>query len=210
MRTLKFLIAAACLMMVAGTAGANVGSANGVLSTATLGSSHFLTSGTTDGDFTYGGDSMGVDIWVAEQATVTLPNYIGFTVYNSQAGGVATCTNADIDIENIVLGYHDTLSVYITAPAAFAGPTGTAVATSNLTWTASGTPGSAGGLLTPVFGSGSEQTFITSDQNASQLKTTGLTWSLATPAFQVAGEYTMTATWRVDTSDDSSYAMPNW
>jgi phage tail tube protein FII len=138
---------------------------------------------------------------VAEQCNITdLPSAIGFNVLDHT---IATNSAAQtVTLDNIVLLDTKKLKISIKASAASftaAAGAGTSYTAGNVTWNDGGTwtngTGATGTLAT------SYNEVVTSDANAASLSTTGLVFTLAArDDIDRAGNYTLAATWKLESS----------
>jgi hypothetical protein len=136
---------------------------------------------------------------VAEQATVTVPAGVTFTVNNVTASTVAS--NASVTVATIVLADAKQLKISLQANAAnFTAPTGGTVtwAAADVSWAAA-TWSNSGVGSTGTLSSAAYNTVATSAANATACSTTNLVFTLGAKAtVDRAGSHTLAVTWKFE------------
>lgn len=135
---------------------------------------------------------------VADQATITVPSAIAFTVNDVTSATDATALQT-VSITNVVLHDGKKVQVSLLADAAnFTAPTGGSVtwAATDVSWDA---PVWTGGTGTATNLTTGGSIVATSTANATTLSTTLLKFTLAAkPTVDRAGDHTLTAKWKVE------------
>lgn len=133
---------------------------------------------------------------VMEQANLSVPDQIGFDVCDVTVDTVGS--GLTVSATAVVLDSGNALRIELKADAVdFTPPSGASVtwAASDVSWAAgvwTGGTGSSGTLANGVY-----HTVAESSVNASELSCADMSFTLVQkPAVNIAGEYTLTATWK--------------
>ena len=133
---------------------------------------------------------------VMEQADLSVPDQVGFDVTDVTANTGAS--GVTVSATSVVLDSGNALRIELKADAAnFTPPSGATVtwAASDVSWAAgawTGGTGSSGTLANGVY-----HTVAESSVNASELSCSDMAFTLVQkPTVNIAGEYTLTATWK--------------